>query len=167
MGDARPYVILDYLRGITRPSVSDQETDGQLLGRFVAQRAESAFAELVRRHGPLIWSLCRRVLPRVEDAEDAFQATFLILARKAGSVGKQDSVRSFLYGVAVRVARRARDQAERRAALELPLQDVAGSESSTEALNSDLRLVLDEEINRLPEKYRLPILLCCLEGKTQ
>src|SRR5207253_2132550 len=114
------------------------------------------FAELVRRYGPLVWGLCRRVLPHIHDAEDGFQATFLILARKASSIGKRDSVRSWLYGVARRVVGRARDQAGRRAARSLPLQDVPAPEPATDALDSDLWLILDEEISRLPEKYRLP-----------
>ncbi len=164
MLDAGRSDVLHYLKALARPASPTEEADAELLARFVARRDEAAFAGLVRRHGPLVWNLCRRALPQVQDAEDAFQATFLVLAHKAGSISKRESLGSWLYGVALRVAARARDQAARRAARQVPLQDMAAP--ATDPLTVDLRPILDEEINRLPERYRLPILLCYLEGKT-
>src|SRR5690349_51992 len=93
---------------------ADVPTDGQLLGRFVTGHDEAAFEELLRRHGPLVLGVCRRVLRHRDDADDAFQATFLVLLRKAGSIGKRESVGSWLYGVAYRVAAKARLRAGRR-----------------------------------------------------
>jgi RNA polymerase sigma factor (sigma-70 family) len=157
--------ILHYLHRLTGPDRLGDGSDGQLLERFVRRHDEAAFTALVRRHGPLVWGVCRRLLHNTQDAEDSFQATFLVLARRAGAVGKRESVRSFLYGVAYRVAVRARGLALRRQAREEPLQDLAAPECP--GLGLDLRPVLDEEIGRLPEKYRLPLILCHLEGRTQ
>jgi RNA polymerase sigma factor (sigma-70 family) len=165
MTGERLHGILHYLHRLTVPGAAGEGTDGQLLEQFVTQRDEAAFAALVRRHGPLVWGVCRRLLRRTQDAEDVFQATFLVLAHRAGSVGKRESVRSFLYGVAYRVAVRARGTALRRQAREVPLDDVAAPEA--DGPGPDLRPVLDEEIGRLPEKYRLPLILCHLEGRTQ
>src|SRR5215469_1801706 len=96
------------LNQILHPAGEGGPTDGQLLSRFVVARDEPSFATLVRRHGPMVWRLCLRVLGHVHDAEDAFQATFLVLARKAAAVVKRESVGSFLYGVAYRIAREAK-----------------------------------------------------------
>jgi RNA polymerase sigma factor (sigma-70 family) len=141
-------------------------TDGQLLTRFLDLREEPAFAALVRRHGPMVLGVCRRVLSHAEDAEDAFQATFLVLARKAASVNKREAVASFLYGVAYRTALRAREQAARRRTTErqvvqMPEPAVAPAEAQ------DWRPVLDRELSRLPAKYQSAIVLCDLEGKTR
>jgi RNA polymerase sigma factor (sigma-70 family) len=157
--------VLQYLRTLA-PDQAGGETDGQLLGRFVAHHDETAFSELLQRHGRLVWSVCCRVLSHGPDAEDAFQATFLVLVRKAASVGRRESVRSWLYGVASRVAVRARQAQRKRAGQDL-LQDIASAAGpSAEPVWHDVRPVLDEELNRLPEKYRLPVILCYLEGKT-
>jgi RNA polymerase sigma factor (sigma-70 family) len=157
--------LVQYLQRIARHDGDGEAADGQLLEQYVARRDEAAFAVLVRRHGPLVWGVCRRVLHHVQDAEDCFQATFLILARRAGSIGKRESVRSFLYGVAYRVAARARDTAARRQAHEVPLTEVAAAD--TAAADPDLRPVLDEELARLPARYRVPLILCHLEGRSQ
>jgi RNA polymerase sigma factor (sigma-70 family) len=138
-------------------------TDGQLLTRFVAAGDESAFATLLRRHGPMVLGVCRRLLRHTQDAEDAFQATFLILAKKAPSVVQRDSVGSWLYAVAYRTARdaravRARRRAVERQLAELPQPEVAPVEPQ------DWRPLLDHELSRLPEKYREPVVLCDLEG---
>jgi len=139
-------------------------SDRQLLARFVAARDEAAFAALVRRHGPMVLGACRRVLRDYHDAEDAWQATFLVLARKAASLAVGESLGCWLYGVAYRAALEAREFNARRRGREVPMggvphPDVAPSEPQ------DWRPLLDRELNLLPEKYRAPIVLCDLEGR--
>jgi RNA polymerase sigma factor (sigma-70 family) len=141
-------------------------SDAELLQRFAVQRDEAAFVALLRRHGPLVWSVCRRVLADEHAAEDAFQATFLVLVRKARSVSKQASIRSWLYGVALRVALRARQQDNLRHRRESETPSRASGDADKETMWLDMGPILDEEIQRLPEKYRLPIILCYLEGQT-
>ena len=158
--------VLHYLRRIGGTAVSAGETDGQLLERFVHDRTAAAFTALVERHGPLVWSLCQRMLGPVAEAEDAFQATFLVLVRKAGSISKRESVRSWLYGVAYRVAARARNDRGRRRAREVSLDSISVCAPAEDTVWRDLRPVLDEEIQRLPAKHRLAVILCYLEGKT-
>jgi RNA polymerase sigma factor (sigma-70 family) len=139
-------------------------TDGQLLTRFLDGRDESAFAALVRRHGPMVLGVCRRVLGNAHDAEDAFQATFLVLAKKAASVAKREAVASFLYGVAYRTALRARARASRRRETERQVE--AMPHPAVEPTEGrDWQPVLDRELSRLPEKYRAALVLCDLEGK--
>jgi RNA polymerase sigma factor (sigma-70 family) len=140
--------------------------DGQLLERFVDQRDEAAFAALVKRFGPLVLGVCRRVLRHEQDAEDAFQATFLVLVRNARSIQQRESVGSWLYGVACRIARRVKGGRARRPVEELTPRNVAAPESRPDWLVRDLRPVLDEEIDRLPPKYRVPFVLCHVEGQT-
>jgi RNA polymerase sigma-70 factor (ECF subfamily) len=140
-------------------------SDGQLLERFVTWRDESAFEALLRRHGPLVLRVCRRVLNDCDAAEDAFQATFLVLARKAGSIGKRESVGSWLYGTAFRVARKARTSAARRLAREARAAALIRDEGTPERAD-DLRPLLDEELQRLTDRDRAPLVLCYLEGKT-
>src|SRR5262249_32005484 len=137
----------------------------QLLDRFLTTREEAAFAALVERHGPMVLGVCRRLLGDPHDAEDAFQATFLILSHRAAAVRKQESLASWLYGVACRVAWRARAHAARRRDCEqraCALQLVP----RTEPPAPDLAGVLDEELQRLPLKYRTPLVLCYLQGHT-
>jgi len=146
-------------------------TDGQLLARFVSSQEQAAFEELVRRHGPMVLRVCRRVLYHAQDAEDAFQATFIVLMRKAQAIAKQDSVASWLHGVAYRIALKARTSASERharerASAEASLADRRQPQAAGEPTGADLDPVLDEELNRLPEKYRVPIVLCYLEGKS-
>jgi RNA polymerase sigma factor (sigma-70 family) len=161
MGDGSLHPVLRYLRR-QAGAAGGEPTDRESLERFAARRDEAAFAALVRRHGPMVLSVCRRVL--AGDAEDAFQATFLILARKAGAVRRPDRLAGWLYGVANRVARRARAAARRRA---VPLGDTEPAvPPADDAVWRDLRPVLDAEINRLAEHYRLPFVLCYLEGRT-
>jgi RNA polymerase sigma factor (sigma-70 family) len=141
-------------------------TDAQLLDRFVARRDEPAFAALMVRHGPMVLCLCRQMLRDAQEAEDAFQAAFLVLVRNANSIRKRPSLGAWLYGVAYRVAARLRGRADRRRTHEQPGVDLAALPASADPVNADLRYVLHEEVRRLPEKYRAPVVLCYLEGKT-
>ena len=151
---------------VTVTGMGEEPTDGVLLERVATRSEEAAFAALVRRYGPLVLAVCRRVLGHEQDAEDAFQATFLVLFRKAGSIGKRESVGSWLYSVAYRTARKASGKRARRQVRETELADVAAAEATPEWLARDVRAVLDEEVNRLPAKYRLPFVFCYFEGKT-
>ena len=150
------------------PSAWETEgvSDAHLLKRFAANNDQGAFEALVQRHGPMVLGVCRRVLRDANDAEDAFQATFLVLVRKAGGISKPDLLGNWLYGVAYRVAIKARANSARRATHERQAASMAKVEPTPEADGRELRAVLDEEINRLPEKYRAPLVLCYLEGKT-
>ncbi len=141
--------------------------DAVLLGCFVECRDEAAFAALVRRHSPLVWGVCRRVLGDHHDAEDAFQATFLVLARKAASIASSKLLANWLHGVARNTARKARAKAARRRARERLVACVPDLPAAEESHQPDLRPLLDEEVGRLPGKYRVVILLCDLEGKTR
>ncbi|HEY7154640.1 MAG TPA: sigma-70 family RNA polymerase sigma factor [Gemmataceae bacterium] len=164
MGDSQEGV-LEYLHHLLGSATTPAD-DGRLLELFAAHRDENAFAELVARHGPLVYSLCRRVLGNAQDAEDVFQATFLVLARKAATIRKPEALSCWLHGVAYHLALKARAEAERRRILELraaPSGDSADSELSWR----EVRCLLDEELQRLPEKERLPLMLCYLEGLTQ
>ena len=141
--------------------------DGQLLQRYVATHDQSAFASLVERYGALVLGVCVRVLQNSHDAEDAFQATFLVLARRAATLDGRGSLGNWLYAVAYRTAIKARQSAARRRARELQVLNMSTVLSSEEEEWSDLRPLLDEELNQLPVKYRAPLVLCYLEGKTQ
>jgi RNA polymerase sigma factor (sigma-70 family) len=145
--------------------VARDETDRELLARFAAHRDEEAFTALVRRHGPLVWGVCRRMLSQTQDAEDAFQAVFLVLARKAASVRWHNEVGSWLHAVAIRIARKARGAAARRQTRERQIEPMPEVEMP-EQQAQELGPLLDEEVSRLPEKYRGPVILCYLQGKT-
>jgi RNA polymerase sigma factor (sigma-70 family) len=144
----------------------DALSDGQLLEWFVSQREEGAFAALVRRHGPMVLSVCRRVLRNSHDAEDAFQATFLVLAEKAPRLRQPELLANWLYGVAYRTALHARQRASRRSECEREMATLPVSKSDPEMESRELRRVLDEELEGLPEKFRAPLVLCYLEGMT-
>jgi RNA polymerase sigma factor (sigma-70 family) len=141
-----------------------EATDGHLVERFLTQHDEAAFAVLVRRHGPMVLAVCRRVLGNWHDAEDAFQATFLVLVRKAATIGRQELLGPWLYGVAYRTAKKAQTARFRRLAKET--QAAVKTSSAAESTKEFLPL-LDQEMHGLPEKYRLPVVLCDLEGKTR
>jgi RNA polymerase sigma factor (sigma-70 family) len=143
-----------------------EDPDRLLLERFVGAADQAAFEALVRRHGPLVLNVCTRVLDGVHDAEDAFQATFLVLVRKAGSLRAPESLGPWLYGVAYRTALKARAQAARRRRREQPLVDVAGPAAIDGTTWREVRAILDEEVHRLPPRYRVPFVLCYLQGKT-
>jgi RNA polymerase sigma factor (sigma-70 family) len=159
-------LVLDHIRAAVGPDAGP--ADAQLLERFAARGEEAAFSLLLRRHGRLVWGVCRRILDSRHDAEDAFQAAFLVLARRAGSVRKQSSVGSWLYGVASRLSWQLPKRRARRAAG--PVADaVDGSgqpEPHEEVSLREALAVLDEEVAGLPQKYRAPVVLCHLQGKT-
>ena len=141
-------------------------SDGQLLDRFVERREASTFETIVERYGPLVWGVCRRVLRDHHDAEDAFQATFLVLARKAASVLPREKLGNWLYGVAFQTAMKARATRAKRRVRERPAGEMTEPEAVPDERADELLSRLDREVARLPEKYRMPIILCELEGKT-
>jgi len=142
-------------------------TDGQLLEDFTSRRDEAALAALVRRHGPMVWGVCRRVLRNYHDAEDAFQATFLVLVRKAASIMPREMVANWLYGVAHQTALKARATTARRKGRERQVAEMPEPAVMEQNLWGDLQPLLDQELSRLHDKYRVAIVLCDLEGKTR
>jgi RNA polymerase sigma factor (sigma-70 family) len=166
MPDGQLRTFLRCLRRVACHPGSAAPTDGQLLERFLDQHDEAAFELLVWRHGRMVLNVCRRLLHHVEDAEDAFQATFLVFVRKAHAVSRREGVGSWLYKVAYRVALRAKAAAARRAMRETAAAAAPAVEPGDGAVWRDLRPVLDEEINRLPDQYRAAVVLCYLEGKS-
>jgi RNA polymerase sigma factor (sigma-70 family) len=154
------------LRGALAARAGEGLSDVQLLERFVKDRDEAAFEVLVWRHGGLVLDVCGRLLRQAADREDVFQATFLVLVRKAGSIGKRASLGSWLYKVAYRLALRARARAARDKAQPLAGPEPAAPPTAGGEVAPELRPVLDEEIQRLPEKYRAPLVLCYLHGRT-
>jgi RNA polymerase sigma factor (sigma-70 family) len=141
-------------------------TDAQLLGRFVDHRDEDAFAALVRKHAPMVWGVCHRLLPQ-QDAEDAFQATFLVLLRKAASFTPRPMVANWLYGVAHRTSLKARTMVAKRRHRERQVAEMPEPATEESDLWNDLRPVIDQELSHLPDKHRAVIILCELEGKTR
>jgi RNA polymerase sigma factor (sigma-70 family) len=158
---------LRHLRRLVARRESDHLSDRQLLHRFTTGHDETAFATLVARHGPSVLAVGRRVLHDMHAAEDVFQATFMVLARKAKSIRKHDSLASWLYGVAYRLSVRARQQAQTRHTHERRVKKPCPTGPRDEAVWQELGAVLDEELIRLPERYRAPLVLCLMEGKTQ
>src|SRR5262245_27739717 len=140
-------------------------TDGQLLTRFIEHRDEAAFEALVRKHAAMVWGVCRRRVGHVHDAEDAFQATFLVLARKAASVVPREAVGNWLYGVAYHTALKAKAAFARRHRMEKQVTVLPESEAPRPDLWEELQPLLDDELSRLPDKYRTPVILCDLEGR--
>lgn len=152
-----------------RQMVQSPETsaDGELLRRFAETGDESAFTALVQRHAPLVLGVCRRVLGDSHDADDACQATFLVLFRKAPSLDRRGSLAGWLHTVGHRVALKARARGARRRVQERQVDPMPDVPAETREMPDDLRPLLDEELHRLPEKFRLPLVLCYLSGKTQ
>ncbi|HEY7424322.1 MAG TPA: sigma-70 family RNA polymerase sigma factor, partial [Gemmataceae bacterium] len=151
------------LRHMRQLAAGENRSDRELLEAFAGRHDEDSFAVLVRRHGPLVLRVCRHLLHQEQDAEDVFQATFLVLAMKASSIRNADRLPSFLHGIAYRLALRARRDAARRRAREAQKP----APPPTEAPNvswQEVQAILEEEIERLPEKYRLPFLLCHVQG---
>jgi RNA polymerase sigma factor (sigma-70 family) len=153
------------LNAVLVPRVA--ETDGRLLERFVLHREAEALDALVHRHGGMVWGVCRRVLRNHQDAEDAFQATFLVLVRKAASVTPREMVGNWLHGVARRTAMKARATALKRRMRERVVADVPEPAATESVAREDVRLVLDQALGCLPDKYRAAIVLCDLEGRTR
>src|SRR5262245_11219044 len=158
---------LDPLRKLLDSQVAKDLTDGELLARFAGQRDESAFAALMSRHGPLVFGVCRHVLDHEHDAEDAFQGTFLVLARKAPTIRRQGSVAGWLYGVAYRLSLKARQSAARRRRHESRTAKPDLDRSPAQTGWRELQAILDAELARLPEKFRTPFVLCALEGHSK
>ncbi|HKB35531.1 MAG TPA: sigma-70 family RNA polymerase sigma factor, partial [Gemmataceae bacterium] len=158
--------VLHHLRTLAA-APGPELSDGQLLRHFAAQRDPAAFAALVQRHGRLVWGVCRNVLGHDQDAEDAFQASFFVLARDAASIRKAEALASWLHGVAYRVAMRAKRDAARRKTHERRAAALSHDGSVPECAWRDLQAALDEEVQALPERLRVPFVLCHLEGQSQ
>ena len=167
MNQGQLTTVLYHIARLVAPAEARQQSDRELLARFVARQEQAAFAALVERHGAMVLSVCRRVLPHVHDAEDACQAAFLVLACKAASIRKRDSLASWLHGVAYRSARSLRRELARHSAREKPLADVADSGCTNDLSWREMMRQLDAELERLPEKLRAPLVLCYLQGKTR
>jgi RNA polymerase sigma factor (sigma-70 family) len=146
-------------------SVQTEPTDGELLQRFTQTRDGGAFEALVLRHGPMVLAVCRRVLGHTQDAEDAFQGTFLVLARRAAPIARPELLGNWLYGVAYRTACKARLATARRCQRERMLAALELS-APPETASPELRTLLHEELEQLPARYRAPLVLCYLEGLT-
>src|SRR5262249_33522456 len=164
MANAPPQTVLGQIRRMVHAKAHEDTSDRELLERFRAHREEAAFVALLRRHGPMVLHVCRRIRGNEQDAEDVFQATFLLLARKADSIRKRESVASWLHGVAHRLALEAKGQGARRQARERRAADMRRTSAAPDRAWQELQAALDEALRQLPEKYRAPILLCYLEG---
>lgn len=160
-------VFIQQLRRTMLVQDRTDRTDGQLLEDYISRRDEAALAALVRRHGPMVWDVCRRVLCNYHDAEDAFQATFLVLVRKATSILPREMVANWLYGVAHQTALKARVTAATRKRRERQVAKLPEPAIMEQDIWHDLQPLLDHELSRLPDKYRVLIVLCDLEGKTR
>jgi RNA polymerase sigma factor (sigma-70 family) len=150
----------------TEPSNLRGLQDHQLLARFFRGKEDAAFAAIVERYGPLVFGVCRRILSDPNDADDAFQATFLVLVRKGASLRDPGKLANWLYGVAYRTASKLRAKAALRTKSERQAGEMPTKSDFHELNYDDLQAILDEEISQLPEKYALPLVLCYLEGKT-
>ncbi len=137
-----------------------QATDGDLVGQFVERQDDAAFATLVQRHSAMVWGVCRRVIGNHHDAEDAFQATFLVLARKAASIRPRDLVANWLHGVAHRTALKARSMTAKRQVREKQVKDMPEPVAGAQASWAEFEAIIDPELTALPEKYRIALLLC-------
>ena len=143
---------------------ADPASDAELLGRFLAEGNQAAFTTLVRRHANMVFGVCRRLLSNLQDAEDAFQATYLVLARKAHAIGDRAALSCWLHGVAYRTALKARSAIAKRCAKETPMAVETLMAAPSRDHSADLEELLDRELEGLTEKYRLPVVLCDLEG---
>src|SRR5947209_1042933 len=167
MATSQVSAIIHHLRRTVLPRGGADLTDGQLLEDYISRRDEAALAALVRRPGPMVWGVCRRVIRNYHDAEDAFQATFLVLVRKAASIASPELLANWLYGVAHQTALKARATTAKRRARERQVTEMPELAVAEQDLWNDLQSLLDQELSRLPDKYRVAIVLCDLEGKTR
>lgn len=166
--DAGPIsAVLDHVRRLAAIEAGSGLSDAELLERFLASREEAAFATLLQRHGPMVWRVCQRVLRHRQNAEDVFQATFLTLARKAAAIRKRASVACWLHGVAYRLARRLQAEQARKTVLKTEPPNQSSHDPADQASGQELQAALDEELDRLSEKYRKPLVLCYLESRTR
>ncbi len=166
MAEERVHPILRFIRRIAAAGELRQLPDCQLLQRYAKQKDETAFEVLVKRHGAMVWRVCRGVVGDANAAEDAFQATFLVLVRKASSIGRPELLGNWLYGVAFRVALRARKTLARQQARQRQGVETLAAAGVDESGRQDLQSVLQEELQRLPTKYRSPMVLCYLQGRS-
>jgi RNA polymerase sigma factor (sigma-70 family) len=167
MTTRRAGAVVRCLRGADGPAHPAGEADGELLERFVRRRDEAALEALVRRHAPMVWGVCRRILRNHHDAEDALQATFIVLVRRAASVAPRETVANWLYGVARQTALKARQVAAKRNRRERQVTEMPQPTAPEADRLSDLDALLDEQLAALPEKYRVLVVLCDLEGRTR
>jgi RNA polymerase sigma factor (sigma-70 family) len=167
MASERIGTTLQHLRHLAAAQAAGQLADSQLLERYCLHHDQAAFAALMERHGRLVWSVCRHVLRQEQDAEDAFQATFLVLALKAGLIRAPGAVGRWLYAAAYRCAMQVKRKAARRQGHEQQAMTMPQPKTHCEESWRELQALLDEEVMRLPEKYRVPFVLCCLEGRTK
>src|SRR6266542_572340 len=165
-----PNPLLRFLRRLAGAGEATLTGDAELLRRFVATRDRSAFELLLWRHGPMVLQVCRSVLHDAHDADDAFQAAFLVLARKAGSIGRREALGALLYRVAYRIAVKLHPQRRRRTRCEQQGLDLPAVGEETPACDpavaDEIKRLLHAEVERLPAKYRAPVVLCYLEGRT-
>jgi RNA polymerase sigma factor (sigma-70 family) len=159
--------VFTYLHRLALQDKRGGLTDAQLLESFIVRRDEVAFEELLRRHGPLVLGVCHRILGEANAADDAFQATFLVLVRKAASIVPPSGVGPWLYGVARRTALKARSLAARRYHAERAAASIRPQTMPSCDLDRELRHLFDEEIGHLPGKYRDPLVLCLLQGRSR
>ena len=159
--------VIQHLRRTALLQDASELTDGQLLGRFVSRQDVAALEVLARRLGPMVWGVCGRILRNHHDVEDAYQATFLVLVRKAGSIVPREMVGNWLYGVAHQTALKARATTAKRRVRERQVAHMPEPVVTEQDLCRDLQSVLDQELSRLPHMYRVAIVLCDLEGKTR
>jgi DNA-directed RNA polymerase specialized sigma24 family protein len=150
-------MVLRHLRGLLETRDLERLSDGELLERFTSGQTEAAFTALVRRHGRMVLGVCKRVLHNPEDAKDAFQATFLVLFRKARSLDRRGSLANWLYTVAYRVALKAKAERIRRYGKERQVREMPEVECSPQDISQDLRSLLDEEVNAYPFVISLPV----------
>ena len=166
MSSRDPSDVVRLLHRLSGEQSGAEPSDGQLIYQFVSLRDEAAFAVLLSRHGQLVFGVCRQILRDTHAAEDAFQATFLVLARKAGMIRERDSVAAWLHRVAVNIAHSARTDTNRRRTHESKAATMFPTYSAEEFAAPDWLARVHQEVDRLPEKYRLPVVLCYLESRT-
>ncbi len=166
MATAQLGAVLRHIRNLPADQKTNEQTDGELIRAFMTRKDQAAFEIIVKRHGPMVLQVCRGVLGNVHDAEDAFQATFLVLAQQSASIRKKESLASWLHGVAYRMATNARRAAARRRKHEQQASPTQAADPALRAAWQELQALLDEEIEGLPESFRGPFVLCCLENKS-